>query len=136
MSSKRDPGAILASHFAPLTEAADAAAPSFGQFLHNMLGGPEPAPGPPYTHTLVPPEPEYDDAGNEVWQPEPPTYTLTETPLADLVDPARPAWLARAAASVDALAPLREITRRTVAAPAQISVGEPFDGGDEFRWKP
>ena len=57
-----------------------------GEFLSNMLGG-TPEPGPPYVHTLTAPEPEYDDDGNEIYVPRPPTYTLTEIPLADLVDP-------------------------------------------------
>ena len=28
-----------------------------GEFLQNLLGGAESEPGPPYVHTLVPPEP-------------------------------------------------------------------------------
>lgn len=50
-----------------------------GHFLSAMLTPPE-ADGPPFTHTLQPPEPEEDEAGNLIW-PEPgPSYTLTEEP--------------------------------------------------------
>lgn len=49
-----------------------------GHFLSNLLN-PASQPGPPYTHTIVPPEPLYwDDFGTPVY-PEPgPAYTLTE----------------------------------------------------------
>ena len=48
-----------------------------GEILHNMLGGSNPQPGPPWTHTIVPPEPEYDDEGNEIWREPDPAHTLT-----------------------------------------------------------
>ena len=52
---------------------------SAGAFLHNMLGGTEPEPGPPYTHTLVPPEPIGEDEDGNLLYPEPgPAFTLTE----------------------------------------------------------
>jgi len=49
---------------------------SAGHFLHNLLN-PEPQPGAPYTHTIVPPEPiGEDEDGNPVY-PEPgPAHTL------------------------------------------------------------
>ena len=51
---------------------------ALGEVMHAVLN-PEPAPGPPYVHTLVPPEPiGWDEDGNPVY-PEPgPAYTLTE----------------------------------------------------------
>ena len=56
-----------------------------GRFLHNLLN-PASAPGPPWTHTIVPPEPiGWDEDGNPLY-PEPgPAVTLTERPLADVV---------------------------------------------------
>jgi len=59
--------------------------PGAGHFLHNLLNPPS-MPGPPYTHTIVPPEPiGWDDDGNPLY-PEPgPGMTLTERPLADVV---------------------------------------------------
>ena len=58
--------------------------PALGEIMHNILGG-TPEPGPPYTHTIVPPEPLYwDDFGSPVY-PEPgPAMTLTE-PAPDAV---------------------------------------------------
>ena len=60
--------------------------PALGEVMHNILGGTEPEPGPPYTHTIVPPEPlDWDDFGSPVY-PEPgPAMTLTERPIADVV---------------------------------------------------
>jgi hypothetical protein len=51
--------------------------PSAGEFLRNLLA-PVSQPGPPYTHTIVPPEPVgVDEDGNLIY-PEPgPSYTLT-----------------------------------------------------------
>ena len=47
--------------------------------MHNILGGTEPPPGPPYVHTLVPPEPIGEDADGNPLYPEPgPAMTLTE----------------------------------------------------------
>ena len=44
-----------------------------------MLGGTEPEPGPPYTHTIVPPEPIGEDEDGNPLYPEPgPAFTLTE----------------------------------------------------------
>jgi hypothetical protein len=43
-----------------------------GEILHNILGGSEPAPGPPYTHTIVPPEPVTLTSSD----PEPPPGTV------------------------------------------------------------
>ena len=56
------------------------------EFIGSLFGGTDPRPGPPYVHTLVPPEPiGWDDDGNPVY-PEPgPSYTLTERPVADVV---------------------------------------------------
>ena len=52
---------------------------SAGAFLHNMLGGTEPEPGPPYTHTIVPPEPIGEDEDGNPLYPEPgPAMTLTD----------------------------------------------------------
>jgi hypothetical protein len=53
------------------------AADAMGHFLAGLLA-PVSEPGPPYTHTLVPPEPEYDDEGNEVWREPDPAFTLTD----------------------------------------------------------
>ena len=49
---------------------------SAGHFLHNLLN-PAMQPGPPYTHTIVPPEPLYwDEFGTPVY-PEPgPAMTI------------------------------------------------------------
>jgi hypothetical protein len=57
-----------------------------GEFLANMLGAGDPEPGPPYVHTLVPPEPiGYTGDGDPIY-PEPgPAYTLTERPIAEVV---------------------------------------------------
>ena len=51
-----------------------------GHFLHGLLN-PASEPGPPYTHTIVPPEPiGYDEDDNPIY-PEPgPAMTLTERP--------------------------------------------------------
>jgi hypothetical protein len=48
-----------------------------GGFLHNLLS-PVTPPGPPYTHTIVPPGPAgWDEDGTPIY-PEPgPAYTLT-----------------------------------------------------------
>jgi hypothetical protein len=50
-----------------------------GEILQNMLGAPESQPGPPCTHTIVPPEPVgWDEDDNPIY-PEPgQTHTLTE----------------------------------------------------------
>ena len=58
---------------------------NLGEIMHGLLN-PEPEPGPPYTHTIVPPEPiGWDEDGTPVY-PEPgPAVTLTERPLADVV---------------------------------------------------
>ena len=53
---------------------------SAGEFLHNMYGGSEPEPGPPYVHTFRPPEPEYDDEGNQIWHEPDPAFTLKVVP--------------------------------------------------------
>jgi hypothetical protein len=59
----------------------DRAWTAMGEVLHNMLGGGDPEPGPPWTHTIVPPEPiGWDEDGNPVY-PEPgdvPAFTITE----------------------------------------------------------
>lgn len=59
---------------------------SAGELLRNMLGGADPEPGPPWVHTLVPPEPiGYTDEGEPVY-PEPgPAYTLVKRPVAEVV---------------------------------------------------
>ena len=41
-----------------------------GEFPASMLGG-DPEPGPPYTHTLVPPEPIGEDEDGNLIYPEP-----------------------------------------------------------------
>ena len=49
-----------------------------GEFMRNMLGGQQ-EPGPPWTHTLVPPEPTGQDEDGNPLYPEPgPAMTLTE----------------------------------------------------------
>jgi hypothetical protein len=61
-------------------EAEEWAWQALGQVMHSLLN-PEPAPGPPYVHTLVPPEPiGEDEDGNPVYQPPGPVCTLTEGP--------------------------------------------------------
>jgi hypothetical protein len=49
-----------------------------GEFLHNLLS-PVSTPGPPYTHTLVPPGPiGWDEDGNPLY-PEPgPAFTVSD----------------------------------------------------------
>lgn len=48
-----------------------------GAVLHAILNPqPQPQPGPPYVHTLEPPEPEYDEGGNPYWPLEP-SFTIT-----------------------------------------------------------
>lgn len=49
---------------------------SIGEVLHAILN-PQPQPGPPYVHTIEPPEPEYDEDGNPYWPLEP-SFTITE----------------------------------------------------------
>lgn len=49
---------------------------SAGEFVHNMLGG-DPAPGPPYVHTIVPPEPVTLTSSD----PEPPPGTIVRDDL-------------------------------------------------------
>jgi hypothetical protein len=48
---------------------------SAGAILGGILAGPKPSAeqdGPPWTHTLRPPEPDgYDEAGNPYWLPKP-----------------------------------------------------------------
>jgi hypothetical protein len=57
-----------------------------GEVLHNILSGGGPAPGPQYTHTIVPPEPIGEDEDGNAVYPEPgPAYTLARRPLADVV---------------------------------------------------
>ena len=76
------PGMIyspLAGRLRPdvLAEIESWAWPALGEVMHNILGGSEPEPGPPWTHTIVPPEPIGED-GNPLY-PEPgPAMTLTE----------------------------------------------------------
>jgi len=51
---------------------------ALGHVMHNVLN-PEPPPGPPYTHTIVPPEPIGEDENGNPLYPEPgPAMTLTE----------------------------------------------------------
>jgi hypothetical protein len=52
---------------------------SAGEVLHNILGGGS-EPGPPYTHTIVPPEPVgWDEDDNPVY-PEPgPAFTVADS---------------------------------------------------------
>jgi hypothetical protein len=50
---------------------------SAGEFVHNMLGGSDPAPGPPYVHTIVPPEPVTLTSSD----PEPPPGTIVRDHL-------------------------------------------------------
>lgn len=119
----------------PGVPAAEASA--LGQMMHAILGAPDPEPGPPYVHVLVPPEPIGEDKdGNDIY-PEPgPAYTVREIPLAELVDPDRPAWLVRAAVACDARERRREFLRIAIEErPLSIAVGEPIDW-DEYRWKP
>jgi hypothetical protein len=50
-----------------------------GEFMFSLFGDPAAvADGPPWTHTFRPPEPEYDEEGNEIWREPDPTHTLTE----------------------------------------------------------
>ena len=62
-----------------LAEVESWAWPALGEVMHNILGGSDPEPGPPYTHTITPPEPLYwDDFGSPVY-PEPgPAMTIAE----------------------------------------------------------
>lgn len=54
---------------------------AMGEFLHNLLGGTGPEPGPPYVHHFKMPEPigELED-GTPVYPPPGPTHTLTTEP--------------------------------------------------------
>ena len=56
-----------------------------GEVLHAILN-PQPQPGPPYVHTIRPPEPEYDENGDPYWPLEPSftlePYDLTAEPVA------------------------------------------------------
>ena len=52
-----------------------------GAFLASLYGDPEPEPGPPYVHTIVPPEPIGELEDGTLIYPEPgPAYTMTERP--------------------------------------------------------
>jgi hypothetical protein len=56
---------------------------ALGGFMHSMLGG-TPQPGPPYTHTLVPPEPiGEDEDGNDIYPPPGPSFTMRGSKDAD-----------------------------------------------------
>jgi hypothetical protein len=53
---------------------------ALGYFMHRLLR-PEPEPGPPYTHTFVPPQQAvFTASGKRLYRPPPPgpAYTLTE----------------------------------------------------------
>ena len=53
--------------------------PALGEVMHSILGGSDREPGPPYTHTIVPPEPIGEDEDGNLLYPEPgPAMTLTE----------------------------------------------------------
>lgn len=53
------------------------APPAMGTFLHGLLN-PEPSPGPPWTHTMLPPEPTGEDEDEYPVYPEPgPAFTFT-----------------------------------------------------------
>lgn len=57
------------------------AGPVYPEAMGAVLGklfAAEPTPGPPWVHTLEPPEPEYDENGNPYWPLEP-SFTITET---------------------------------------------------------
>lgn len=111
--------------------------PQIGEGILSLFGAAEPEPGPPYTHTIRPEPPEYDAEGNELYRPAAPSYTLTERPLAEMVDPDLPAWLVRAAEACR-LRPslLARITAEAIAKPVQIMLGDPIGPPDEFRWWP
>jgi hypothetical protein len=48
-----------------------------GAFLASLYGDPEPEPGPPYVHTIVPPEPiGEDEDGNLIYLEPGPAFTL------------------------------------------------------------
>lgn len=49
---------------------------TLGQVMASMFGATEPEPGPPYIHTFVLPEPEYDGEGNEILRKPDPSFTL------------------------------------------------------------
>lgn len=50
---------------------------AMGEVLHAILH-PKPQPGPPYVHTIRPPEPiGYDEQGRPIWEPEP-AFTITD----------------------------------------------------------
>ena len=74
------PAASRDVNFAPV-EVPD----GFGEMLSSLLGAPDPRQGPPYVHTFRPPEPEYDDEGNEIWHEPGPAFTLVKRPVADVV---------------------------------------------------
>lgn len=134
--SKRIYSPFLGRSYPDPAEAEDRAWQALGQLMHNLLN-PEPPPGPPYTHTIVPPQPiGEDEDGNDIY-PEPgPAYTVREIPLTELVDPDRPAWLVRAAVACDARERRREFLCLAIEErPLSIAVGEPI-GWDEYRWKP
>lgn len=55
--------------------------PFYPEAMGALLGklfGTEPQPGPPWVHTIEPPEPEYDEDGNPYWPLEP-SFTITDT---------------------------------------------------------
>lgn len=69
---------FLGRSYPDLAETEERVLQALGHALRNLLS-PEPAPGPPYTHTLVSPEPiGEDEDGNPVYPPPGPTHTLTE----------------------------------------------------------
>ena len=53
--------------------------PALGEVMHSILGGSDREPGPPYTHTIVPPEPIGEDEDGNLLYPEPgPAFTLAD----------------------------------------------------------
>jgi hypothetical protein len=87
-----------------------------GEFLHNILGGSEPEPGPPYTHTIVPPEPAgWDEDGNPVDpEPEPgPAFTVSDrAAVSERYSPSREAEAFGRTLSASLAAGIEEGSRR------------------------
>jgi hypothetical protein len=85
-----------------------------GEVLHNILGGSEPEPGPPYTHTIVPPEPAgWDEDGNPV-DPEPgPAFTVSDgAAVSERYSPSREAEAFGRTLSASLAAGIEEGSRR------------------------
>jgi hypothetical protein len=68
----------LAARASAAVDAEDRAWTAYGQVMANIIGSAGTEPGPPYTHTIRPPEVWYSRSGKVVYRPPmAPAFTLT-----------------------------------------------------------